>query len=355
MVKPLLIFDVMIIYDAHLANSAADSTYHEFAPFFSTGEYFNCNVAYSYFIRYCKQQGLRAALTTTHDINAAGQCSSAWTYTTQWKRYLNTSTANVIFDKFSNLIPRNHAAYEFLTRAIKKVPLYHNQAMRMLFDNKLETYQRFPSFCIPTVKVGLLTKANFAVARKTLHEKCRNHPYQDDFTTDVVLKDQFGIGGSNIFKITDDDLSTIPANSSLPFILQPLIQASGFTIAQHTGNTDLRVILCNNSIVQSYLRVAKAGEFRANALQGGTVVYLTLDQIPAEVLQMVTAIKRHLPSKTALYTLDFIKSKNGHVYFIEGNNSPGLNWFNDEDEKRAKHLIRFIVKNLQLTLTSQVL
>ncbi|EKD76065.1 MAG: ribosomal protein S6 modification enzyme, partial [uncultured bacterium] len=129
--------------------------------------------------------------------------------------------------------------------------------------------------------------------------------------------------------------------------LQPLIQASGFTIGEYTGNTDLRVILFSDKIIQSYLRIAKAGDFRANAQQGGKIMYLKLKQIPADVLKMTKGITKLLPVKTAFYALDFIKSNNGNLYFIEGNNRPGLNWYDNEDKKRAKQLIRLLVKDLQ--------
>lgn len=348
MQKPIILFDIIIIYDAHLAHSAADPGYREATPFGKADAYFNCNATYQYFIEYGRAQGLQVAFTTTHDIAASGQFKSVWTYQGGWERQLTTTNAKVIFDKFSNLLVRNHAVYKLLTTILKPLPFFHNQAMRVMFDNKLETYLEFPHYTIPTVQVHSLAPVDVAQAKKYLARKCRTHPYRDDFTTEYVLKDQFGIGGNSIFKITtDDDFANIPHNPAMHYILQPLIQASGFSIAGYTGSSDLRVIIGNNKILQSYLRVAKEGEFRANAQQGGEVVYLTLDQIPEDVLAMITEIKQHLPNKYALYTLDFIKSQNGHLYFIEGNNSPGLNWFDREDEVKAKQLIHLLVANLK--------
>lgn len=341
-------FDIMIIYDAHLAHSAADTSYREAAPFGKNDEYFNCNATYQYFIEYCREQGLMAAFTTTHDIAPSGKFTSCWTYTTAWERHNQTVNAKVIFDKFSNLLARNQAVYKLLTTILKPLPLLHNQAMRLMFDNKLATYAAFPGYTIPTVQVHSLSPADINQAKANLAKQCQVHPYRDDFGNELVLKDQFGIGGNNIFKITSAaDFAAVPANAGMHYILQPLINASGFSIAGYTGSSDLRVIICNHTIIQSYLRVAKEGEFRANAQQGGEVVYLTLDQIPADVLAMITEIKDQLPNKQALYTLDFIKSQHGHLYFIEGNNSPGLNWFDREDEAKAKQLIHLLVANLK--------
>lgn len=341
-------FDIMIVYDAKRACSAADGTYHELTPFAHDAEYFNCNLTYQYFIQYCKQQGLLTAFTTTDDINKDGKFTSVWIYTNRWERRLGTVNAKVIFDKFSRLAPRLKKISCYLSTAKKPLPVFQNLKMQALFDNKLETYLQFPCLTIPTVKMASLTKAGFSAAEKKLHLLCQNHPFHDDFNSVVVLKDQYGMGGSNIFKIKDNsDFAKINFNSAANFVLQPLIQATGFTIAQCSGYTDLRVIICNNKIIQSYLRIAKAGEFRANAIKGGKIIYLNLNQIPAEVIKMIKKIKHLLPSKTALYTLDFIKSNNGHLYFIEGNNNPGIIWFDKEDEKRAKQLIRLIIKNLK--------
>lgn len=344
-------FDIMIVYDAHLAHSAAETNYHEPAPFSKTGKYYNCNATYQYFIEYCKQQGLTAAFTTTHDIAVSGKFKSCWIYTDQWKRSPDTTNAKVIFDKFSNLLARNAAVYKLLTTILKPLPFLHNQTLRLLFDNKLATYTQFPDYTIPTVAVDSLTPANIQKAKQALAIKCRNHPYHDDFGSDLVLKDQFGIGGNDMYKITNStDWAALPVHPATRYILQPLIQASGFTLDHLTGSADLRVIVYEDKIIQSYLRIAKAGEFRANAQQGGEVVYLTLDQIPAAVLEMTADIKKRLPKKPVLYTLDFIKSNRGHLYFIEGNNSPGLNWFDREDETRAKELIHLLVENLRQTI-----
>ncbi len=351
MLKPITVFDIIIIYDAHLAHSAADTHYRETTPFGKEEEYFNCNATYQYFIEYGRRQGLQVAFTTTHDITTSGKFKSVWIYQNGWERRQTLSNAKVIFDKFSNLLVRNRAVYKLLTTILKPLPFFHNQALRLLFDNKLATYVEFPDCTIPTVQVRSLSPLDIAQAKKNLAAKCLVHPYRDDFNTELVLKDQFGMGGNNIFKIrSDEDFSTVPHHQTMHYILQPLIQASGFAIAGYSGSADLRVILGNGKIIQSYLRVAKDGEFRANAQQGGEVVYLTLEQIPDDVLTMIAQIKQHLPNRSTLYTLDFIKSQKGHLYFIEGNNSPGLNWFDREDEQKAKELIHLLVENLKLLI-----
>jgi glutathione synthase/RimK-type ligase-like ATP-grasp enzyme len=233
-----------------------------------------------------------------------------------------------------------------LINAPKPPLIFHSQTIRTLFDDKLKTYSKFPRYTIPTVKIGHLTKTNIKKARNILRSICNKHPYREDFNSVMVLKDQFGIGGNNIFKITSN-LAGAPLGSSIYFLLQPFIKNSGFNITQCTESSDLRVIICDNTIVQSYIRVAKKREFRANAQQGGKVVYLNLKQIPNDVLAMIEKIKKGLPKKINLCALDFIRSNSGHLYFVEGNTNPGLIWFDKSDEKKAKQLMRLIVKKLK--------
>lgn len=110
----------------------------------------------------------------------------------------------------------------------------------------------------------------------------------------------------------------------------------------------MRVIIAKKTILQSYIRTAKKGDFRSNVHQGGTIHYIPLHKIPAQVISMIAKIQKSAHLKNALYTLDFMRSKNGNLYLVEGNASPGLTWSGAEDERRAKQLMRLIVKQLAL-------
>lgn len=342
--------DFLIIYSNKDAHSAADSTYAGLAPFAGRGTAASCNRSYTYLLKYAKRLGLRAGFATVADISGTGTVSSYWTYTTQWNRVQHPATTTVVFDKFSNIAHANDAAMKQLLGDSQSIALYHNHDTRLLFDNKLTTHATLSQYMLPTVAINLGSLKTMNTAKRALKKQIDNHAHIEDFTKELILKDIFGGGGEHIYKIhTDAAFAKIPTGvDDLQFLLQPFIQASDFDTGRKNGKADLRVIIGDKQILQSFIRTAKKGDFRANTKQGGSIDYITTGDIPEQVLKMIAKIQKTAKLKDGMYTLDFMRSKNGTLYLIEGNVSPGLTWSNPEDERRAKQLIRIIVKQLQI-------
>ena len=99
--------------------------------------------------------------------------------------------------------------------------------------------------------------------------------------------------------------------------------------------------------MQSYVRTPEKGNFKANASLGATLKYIPTEKIPKDIKKMSNRINNRLTGENVFYALDFVKSDSGNLYFIEGNITPGLNWYDPEDEIRTKKLIRLIVKSLK--------
>lgn len=342
-------FDVIIIYDGRIAFSASNSRYRGSAPFSRSSKYANYNRSYEYFLQHCAKQGLRAAFATTRDISGSGSLKSVWVYNKIWKRLKQPAESFLIFDKFSGLTAYNIQQLALLTRSDRKVRLFHSQKIRKIFDDKLKTFTTFSKYAIPTVKIETDSEKHIIAAKKKLYIQLQHHKYVDDFSEHRVLKDQFGSGGKNVYKVHENKkIRSIGKHIPLLyFVLQPLIDASNFDYHSSAINTDLRVIICDGKIVQCYVRTAKQGDFRANASQGGQVEYIRPSRIPKDVLTMCAAISKKLSVPHSFYALDFIKSLSGNLYFVEGNITPGINWFDDEDERYAKQLMRLIIKNLK--------
>lgn len=349
--KPLQ-FDVIIVYDSAIASSANDPKYVGRTPFSKTGGRFSYGRSYEYFLKYCKQQGLRAAFATTQDIDGSGTFRAVWIFDKTWKRIKQQAESHLIYDKFSGATANNLKQFALLTGTTGKVHLFHSQKIRKIFDDKLKTFAAFSEYAIPTVKINVVSAKNITVAKKKLFSQLKKHKYTEDFTDARVLKDQFGSGGKNVFKVHENKkIISIGKHAPLIyFVLQPLIKASNFETNITAGNADLRVIICNGKIVQCYVRTAKQGEFRANASLGGEVEYIEPKKIPRDVVKMSEAINKKLSVKHSFYALDFIKSSTGHLYFIEGNITPGINWFDEHDEWHAKQLMRLIIQDIKKTL-----
>jgi glutathione synthase/RimK-type ligase-like ATP-grasp enzyme len=124
----------------------------------------------------------------------------------------------------------------------------------------------------------------------------------------------------------------------------------GFSYKNNLAATDIRLIYLKGEIVQSYIRVAKPGEFRCNEHQGALLTYLSLDELPKALVAKSSIIAKILDKRDSLFTLDFIMSNNGNAYFLEGNTGPGLDWNMSlkNNEIEAKKLINMVVKELGL-------
>lgn len=349
MERPLQ-FDFIVVYSNKNAYSAANKKYTGHSPFSTKGTYKACNPAYAYLLQYSKRIGLHACFATVNDIYGTGKFSSYWTYNKTWKRVPQKAQTTVVFDKFSSISKVNSKAHKTLIGTSHRIALYHHHKVRALFDNKITTHKALRQYMVPTVAINIGSAKTILTAKKALKKQTDHHAHTDDFIGDFILKDIFGSGGDHIYKIhTDADFKKITTDAAdTQFLLQPFIQASNFDMQRKNGRADLRVIIGNKTILQSYIRTAKKGDFRANIKQGGSIDYIPIRKIPQQVVDMMAKIQKTTHLQDALYTLDFIHSKNGNLYLIEGNSSPGLTWVNAEDERRAKQLIRFIVKQLQI-------
>jgi len=163
-------------------------------------------------------------------------------------------------------------------------------------------------------------------------------------------------------KIRDHHKNDKKSKNFLKYILQPLINCKGgFKVGKYEGPMDLRLILLNHKIIQAYIRIAKKGNFKCNYHQGGKLFYISPQKIPKDVLTLVKKIIKKLDLKLnlkhSLYTLDFIRSNKGNLYFIEGNTNPGIDWKPGEkrDEVKSKEIINLIVKELKLILRKRTL
>ncbi|GAF85510.1 unnamed protein product, partial [marine sediment metagenome] len=101
-------------------------------------------------------------------------------------------------------------------------------------------------------------------------------------------------------------------------------------------------------IIQTYIRIAKKGDFRCNEHAGGLLKYISKSEILLEIKKVSKRIVDILNKKFSLYALDFIISNNGNIYLLEANTGPGLDWNLSvkENEIEAKKLIRIIIKEI---------
>lgn len=342
-------FDCMIVYDQSYAQSIQGDEKID-APFSNTQDGVRYNRAYAYMLDAFHQVGLSAAFAWSGAIRSAGQVHGYWTHTAGgWQQHVDDATTSFVFNRFSTADSEGQVQYQKLTND-GRVRMFKSPELIHLLRDKLATHQRFPQYSIPTVAVKQLTPTSLCAARQQLELMMpRRTPHTELF----VLKNRFGIGGAQTHLLdmrdpTWERMLTEEVDHAHHYILQPFIECdAGFQFGTHSGRIDLRVVLLRGQPIESYIRIAKKGEFRANASQGGAVAYISLAEIPQEVIHVVRSISTELTADAVLYALDFLRSNTGEIYLIEGNDSPGLIWFNQTDEVRTKKVIDLIVKDIR--------
>lgn len=347
-------FDVLIVYSEKLAISAADNKVENQTPFPKNSVNESYNVVYGYFMETCERLGLKAAFTTSKDIIGAGTCSSYWLFIkNKWQKKNSYCHSELIFDKFSPIRKGIKTRRELLFSNPKIKP-FNDPDLYNLFFDKQKTYEKLFEYAIPTISLGENNDLeSVEKACDTLSKLLSDHPDCKDFGTDIVMKDRFGAGGRHIYKFKSGQsknmLAAIERNTRVSYIIQPFAMFDqGFSYKNIYSSTDIRLIYLKGEIVQSYIRVAKAGDFRCNEHQGGLLTYLNLDELPKDLVAKSGQIAKLLNKKCSLFTLDFIMSNNGNAYFLEGNTGPGLDWNMSlkKNEVEAKKLIDLVVKEL---------
>ena len=344
-------FDVLIVYNGKLAFSATNKLVK--APFRVGSSNEKYNDVYAYFLKKCHQSGLTAGFATSTDIIGPGLCRSFWQLKDmKWVKVNSPCYSTLIFDKFSPTGTKGKLLRELLFSSTKVKPFNDPDLFNLFFD-KQKTYDKLSEYSIPTVSLKENTLASLKKSCLTLVKLIDKHPFSFDFGSDIIIKDRFGAGGRRVYKFNlnnpQDIESLFSRNTHASYIIQPFTKFDqGFTYSNRSAPTDIRLIYLNNKIVQSYIRVAKPGEFRCNEHKGGLLTYLPLNEIPSGLIVKSNQIAKILNKGLSLFALDFLISNTGHSYFLEGNTGPGLDWdtSRQKNEIEAKKLISLIAQNL---------
>ncbi|NQU78161.1 hypothetical protein HQ545_00160 [Candidatus Woesearchaeota archaeon] len=360
-------YDVMVVYSESDINNAISKKDLGKTPFSSKGSCGIYNDSYRYFLLKCKKMGIKAAFATSKDIIGPGLFQNFWIYDKKWIRKHSTAYSQVIFDKFvPDTIEQDDKLKLF--SSTKSIYMFNNKKISALFQNKSNTFKHFEEFAIPTVVINNPSKKEMILAKTKLDKILKKHRSSVDFEEGYIIKDITGAGGFNIHKVYFDKSGFKEIlkhyefdkknKKRLSYILQPFINCdTGFEYnKKYGGPIDLRIIVLNTKIIQTYIRIAEKGKFECNIHQGGNLFYISEKIIPEAVLEMSKKIIKKLGAeinlKHSLYALDFMISNNGNVYFIEGNDTPGIIWEhkNEIDKAKTKELIDIIVNELKLII-----
>lgn len=337
--------DVVIVYSEKIARSA--SLQKPISPFPKSSRNNFYNVVYGYFLATCFKNKLKAGFATSADIVGAGKFSSFWKFEKNiWIKHNSPCSSKLIFDKFSptTLSIKSRRKLLFSDSTVK--PFNDPELFNIFFD-KQKTYENLSDHAIPTIAVyGHDFNLSCENLSKLIFDK-------DDFSSEIIMKDRFGAGGKHIYKFRKGDFAGMKKvsqkNKNISFIIQPFAKFDqGYSFQNCPASTDIRLIYLNGKIINSYIRMAKTGDFRCNQHQGGSLVYLPISDIPDKIIIKSNQIAKSLQPNSSFFTLDFLITNSGQPYLLEGNTGPGLNWESSchQDESQSKKLIGLVVSEL---------
>ncbi len=147
----------------------------------------------------------------------------------------------------------------------------------------------------------------------------------------IILKFPLGTHGKGVI-FTESAQSAISMVDALDVFKQPVLIQDYINI-----RSDIRLIVAGDKIVGSMRRIAKSGDVRANAHQGGDAeIYIPTQ----EIKQMAIAAAKKI--KAGICAIDIIESDYGPL-ILEVNSSPGLQKIT---EITKKNIAREIAKYL---------
>ena len=263
--------------------------------------------------------------------------SKGWTYDENlgWAKLEKEFEADVIFDK----MPDTKKIMQYRRIFARRKMLFNPYYIEKVCTDKYETYKIFRA----------LSPRTFKIRNKTELKE-----YLNKIRTDkVVYKPTKGSSARAIIICDKEDLLGKVREINEEKILQEFVEShDNKRIRIHHGVFDLRVVLSQGKIIDSYIRASKNKNIlMSNTALGGKMIFIHKDQIPKKIIKDLNTIEKEFKHyKSRLYTADFVIDKNNRVWLIELNDKPGI--FLQKSsyawKKRRDKIAVAIIKNMKV-------
>lgn len=230
-----------------------------------------------------------------------GEIKEAWFWNGEDWVIKTDIEVNLVYDKFKY----TEETKELKNSIDQDKDILNHLGLEKVCMDKYKTYKLLSNYVPKTKKA---TKEN---ASQMLEED-----------EEIVLKPRYGYGGEGIRKISDP--SNVEDVSEKNYIIQELVNTDGIPRYDIEGYHDLRIILVNDQMITSYLRIPKDG-FRSNVDQGAEMEYIEIESIPEEVKEITREVDQKLSEyKPRMYSVDFILNEDLEPRIMELNSKPGI-------------------------------
>jgi len=169
----------------------------------------------------------------------------------------------------------------------------------------------------------------------------------------VVLKPYNGLKGIGIFIGTKEEALGFKFHERYKkYIAQEFIDTSDGIAGLAPGKHDLRIVIINGEVVWSHVRSPVGESFLANAAQGGNLVEVDYQKVPAKIKDIVEKIAKlfHEKYDNPIYSLDFGVGKDGRPVIFEINDQIG---FPKWDMKNRDNFLFSLIENFKSKLSDR--
>ncbi len=162
-------------------------------------------------------------------------------------------------------------------------------------------------------------------------------------TSKVVIKPVSESGGKGVYILDKDDAKNLELSGEN--IAQEFIDSSKGVPGVSSGMHDLRLVFVNNEIMYAYIRQPQEGSYLANLAQGGSLIIVPIENLPASLNPVLAYTKEIFATFTnKIYAIDFMFDEEGTPWIVELNSMPGL-YFTPEEKP---HMLKMYQKLLDM-------
>lgn len=212
---------------------------------------------------------------------------------------------NIELDGVYDLFRHDKEKYELKKEMKKEVGVLNSPEVADLCQDKLKTYRKFEEFMPET-------------------EKASEENVEDlvDENGNAIVKPRYGSSGEGIHVIGSDD--EFEQKDPENVLVQEFVEDAEIPELDVEGPHDLRILVVNDEVVGSYLRIPAEDSVLSNVAQGGSKEYIGLEEVPDKVMGRVRQVADELEKfRPVIYTVDFMIA-DGTPYIVELNSQPGV-------------------------------
>jgi glutathione synthase/RimK-type ligase-like ATP-grasp enzyme len=179
----------------------------------------------------------------------------------------------------------------------RDVPMVNPLSMHTVGDSKIEIFKHFAKF------------QPFSVICNNRQEL--QAAFEQIKGAKVVVKEPQGYGGSKVYIGSREEVNQRMQEGDFPVLAQAFMDTSVGVPGLVEGMHDFRMVVCGGELIGCYLRTPKQGEYRANISKGGTIRYLSVDDIPPEAAAIAHEIDEQFKDGPRFYSVDLAHTTEG--------------------------------------------